>query len=671
MVHPLDGKRKWGISTFYLLPFLQMIWGFFIQNTRGLLACWNYLNTVWAQLVQLAQLATSKTVLNMFTSLPLLLACWIDGIILLYAIYESEPPVVSGVLFGCLITLVMIDASASVIQQCSNNYCSNWYMYKIAQWLKNSVVDKRIRPWTVSNFLMNFSIVLIYVSSVRVLYWHGAFSISLVATISVVFGKKDDMGVTEGLVTCYYLCTLTFPTTRHDNGIQVSLVSLAVLIFILLCTVGSAADPKLKTVHDEERRALRRDFMERYVYGDDNGDFESLQREISGLREELRAVKAYCQQPKSRVALKLEFHLQKAESTLVVGKSGAYLIRGFSNFARNCFFNAVVQVLLCIAPLRVPFMKLNHDGRDQDTHEFLLCLLQLLQEEEEKSARNFPNSPPFLVNSIFGGRFLNTTSCNYTKCEYPNEEGQPFLQMLLPIPVTGDSSRASMVGNTGSEVSLTTCLDQYIQLEFIPDWRCTRCGYMGGNYRTRVIRAPLILTISFGRFNAKNEKINDYVLFEETFDLQPYTDPRFVASDKLEYHLIGVVVHEGSVDTGHCFAYVRGDKTVGSEEDNKDFTWYCLNDSVVHEVSLQQVLESQAYMLFYEKKDSPVKQGLGYATTSSALGPPATPSGYYENRSEPGLGNYRTASISNHGSSKQRHRRSISSTSGSGKQVYS
>lgn len=413
-------------------------------------------------------------------------------------------------------------------------------------------------------------------------------------------------------------------------------------------------------------------------------------------------MKAYCQQPKSSIC-------KKPESTLVVGKSGAYLIRGFSNFARNCFFNAVVQVLLCIAPLRVPFMKLNQydrrltravkdlfiktslpsvsdcntafgnlyvcfcakappnfsDGRDQDTHEFLLCLLQLLQEEEAKSARNFPNSPPFLVNSIFGGRFLTTTSCNYTKCEYTNEEGQPFLQMLLPIPVTGDSSRASMVGNTGSEVSLTTCLDQYIQLEFIPDWRCTRCGYMGGNYRTRVIRAPLILTISFGRFNAKNEKINDYVLFEETFDLQPYTDPRFVGSDKLEYHLIGVVVHEGSVDTGHCFAYVRGDKSVGSEEDNKDFTWYCLNDSVVHEVSLQQVLESQAYMLFYEKKDSPVKQGLGYATTSSALGPPATPSGYYENRSEPGLGNYRTASISNHGSSKQRHRRSISSTSGS------
>lgn len=67
-------------------------------------------------------------------------------------------------------------------------------------------------------------------------------------------------------------------------------------------------------------------------------------------------MKAYCQQPKSSIC-------KKPESTLVVGKSGAYLIRGFSNFARNCFFNAVVQVLLCIAPLRVPFMKLNQYDR--------------------------------------------------------------------------------------------------------------------------------------------------------------------------------------------------------------------------------------------------------------------------------------------------------------------
>ncbi|RZC81953.1 hypothetical protein C5167_044530 [Papaver somniferum] len=174
------------------------------------------------------------------------------------------------------------------------------------------------------------------------------------------------------------------------------------------------------------------------------------------------------------------------------------------------------------------------------------------------------------------------------------------------------------------------------------------------------------LEASLKRFNAENKKINDHIIFEETFDLRAYMDDRYVGGDMLEYHLIGVVVHEGSVDTGHCFAYVRGDKSGGSEEDNKDFT-YCLDELVVREVSYN--------------RNSSVKQGLSYAKTSSAFGPPATPSGY-GNRSEPGLAKYRVASIrtsasqihtpiSNHASSKQRHPRSRSTTYESGKQVSS
>ncbi|KAI3862679.1 hypothetical protein MKX03_013566, partial [Papaver bracteatum] len=91
--------------------------------------------------------------------------------------------------------------------------------------------------------------------------------------------------------------------------------------------------------------------------------------------------------------------------------------------------------------------------------------------------------------------------------------------------------------------------------------------------------------------------------------------------------------------------------------------------------------------------NSSVKQGLSYAKTSSAFGPPATPSGY-GNSSETVLDNFRVASIrqnetthrsysnrtstsqiptpiSNHGSSKHRHRRSKSITYGSSKLVSS
>lgn len=112
-------------------------------------------------------------------------------------------------------------------------------------------------------------------------------------------------------------------------------------------------------------------------------------------------------------------------------------------------------------------------------------------------------------------------------CRYTNEHDELFLQILLPIPVTGDLSRASMVGNKDAAVSLITCLDQYIELEFLPGRRCDRCSCMGGNKSIRVIRAPLILTISLKRFNAENKKINDHIIFEETFDLRAYMDDRY------------------------------------------------------------------------------------------------------------------------------------------------
>ncbi|KAI3955181.1 hypothetical protein MKW92_047621, partial [Papaver armeniacum] len=66
----------------------------------------------------------------------------------------------------------------------------------------------------------------------------------------------------------------------------------------------------------------------------------------------------------------------------------------------------------------------------------------------------------------------------------------------------------------------------------------------------------------------------------------------------VEYCLIGVVVHVGSMDLrkGHYVVYFRGDRKGQSEN---DFTWYLANDAAVTEVSLGEVLSCDAYMLFY------------------------------------------------------------------------
>ena len=66
------------------------------------------------------------------------------------------------------------------------------------------------------------------------------------------------------------------------------------------------------------------------------------------------------------------------------------------------------------------------------------------------------------------------------------------------------------------------------------------------------------------------------------------------SAGQLLYALYGMVVHSGTMDGGHYVAYIRD----GIHSDKAK--WYCANDSHVSSVSIETVLNSQAYILFYE-----------------------------------------------------------------------
>ncbi|KAH9621232.1 hypothetical protein KSS87_016413 [Heliosperma pusillum] len=76
--------------------------------------------------------------------------------------------------------------------------------------------------------------------------------------------------------------------------------------------------------------------------------------------------------------------------------------------------------------------------------------------------------------------------------------------------------------------------------------------------------------------------------------------------DKCIYRLIGVVEHSGSMRSGHYVAYVRGTDTRQGSLEEKNHTrrhnvWYHASDAYVRETTLNEVLHSEAYILFYEK----------------------------------------------------------------------
>ncbi|XP_061360589.1 ubiquitin carboxyl-terminal hydrolase 2 [Gastrolobium bilobum] len=125
--------------------------------------------------------------------------------------------------------------------------------------------------------------------------------------------------------------------------------------------------------------------------------------------------------------------------------------------------------------------------------------------------------------------------------------------------------------------------------------------------RDLIYKAPPVLTIHLKRFSqdtrGRLSKLNGHVDFREAMDLRPYMDPRCVNEEKYEYHLVGVVEHTGNMRGGHYVAYVRGGQRNRGKADkeNEGSTWYQASDAYVREVSLDEVLRCEAYILFYEK----------------------------------------------------------------------
>ncbi len=69
------------------------------------------------------------------------------------------------------------------------------------------------------------------------------------------------------------------------------------------------------------------------------------------------------------------------------------------------------------------------------------------------------------------------------------------------------------------------------------------------------------------------------------------------SGERVIYDLYGVVNHSGSVGFGHYHAYVKNFRA------NK---WYDYNDSSVHEISEDRLVSSQAYVLFYKRRNAPI-----------------------------------------------------------------
>ena len=127
---------------------------------------------------------------------------------------------------------------------------------------------------------------------------------------------------------------------------------------------------------------------------------------------------------------------------------------------------------------------------------------------------------------------------------------------------------------------------------------------MPAEKRFTVHRAPNVATFQLKRFDYNRifgGKITKQITYPEILNLRPYMSE--CKGEAINYKLFAVLVHLGTTsNSGHYFCYVR----------NSNGNWYLMDDSRVSSASLNQVLDQQAYMLFYtriasskENRDSP------------------------------------------------------------------
>lgn len=300
----------------------------------------------------------------------------------------------------------------------------------------------------------------------------------------------------------------------------------------------------------------------------------------------------------------LEDHILQVHSRTIAGEP----------VAPETFVNGFVER---VAP---PWFKL---GVQEDSHEFLRLLIEAMQKSSAMAspAKNegtvynpvYDNLYPF---KLFRGTVESNVCCD--SCHAMNSTIDPIEDIGLEVTHTSGLALSD----------LSSAFQRFTKVEPLTEYKCDRCGKMGrATKQSRLASIPPILTLHLKRFRYGSDgkpmppsarrgrevsqllgasgsaKIEGHIKFLEIFDLKPFLTDELAGKVKSMFcRLFAVIVHAGkNSHSGHYVAYVRN---ISKNE------WWKMDDARVSRATSQEVLNAEAYMLFYRVVDHPVAQDL-------------------------------------------------------------
>ena len=181
-------------------------------------------------------------------------------------------------------------------------------------------------------------------------------------------------------------------------------------------------------------------------------------------------------------------------------------------------------------------------------------------------------------------------------------QSPPMLSPTLTLPamVNGQNSDAS------HPQSLVDCLKRFTRKEHLGSEAkiyCETCkSSQECSKQLRMYETPPIICFHLKRFEQlqlkkKQKKISTFVEFPETLDMSEFMaehknpDQRSQHPQWNVYSLFAVVVHKGQLSQGHYTCFIR------QQLDE----WYRCDDSVVSRATVEEVLNSESYLLLYHR----------------------------------------------------------------------